>query len=134
MEIKTLEQVDAIKLKPLDEMRGLTWVPRQNQQKRNRSICDLPWVAEKSRMMVTIQLRRIINAYLGRSSKPVLNRILRLSNFQLQNSSNSNAVIQIFLCLRDFPFLSQVSPHSSSINICICIYFAFTRFSLANIW
>ena len=81
-------------------------------------------------MMLTIQLRRIINAYLGRSSKPVLNRILRLSNFQLQNSSNSNAVIQIFLCLRDFPFLSQVSPQSSSIN---CIYFAFTRFSLANI-
>ena len=51
--------------------------------------------------MVTIQLRRIINAYLGRSTKPVLNRILRLSNFRLQNSSNFNAAIQIFLWLHE---------------------------------
>ena len=50
---------------------GLTWVPRQSHQKRNKSICDLAWVPEKSRMMVTIKIRRIINAYLGRSTKPV---------------------------------------------------------------
>ena len=52
-------------------------------------------------MMVTIELRRIINAYLGRSTKPVLNRILRLSNFRLQNSSNFNAAIQIFFWLHE---------------------------------
>ena len=52
-------------------------------------------------MMVTIQLRRKRNAYLERSTKPVLNRILSLSTFRLQNSSNSIAVIQIFLCLHE---------------------------------
>ena len=88
-------------LKSLHKIRALPWVPRQSQQKRTKSLCDLAWVTEKSRMMVTIQLRRIINAYLGRSTKPVLNRILRLSNFRLQNSSNFNAAIQIFLWLHE---------------------------------
>ena len=40
--------------------------------------------------MVTIHFHRIINAYLGRSTKTVLNRIQCLSNF--------NAAIQIFFC------------------------------------
>ena len=51
-------------------------------------------------MMATIQLRRIINAYLGRST-PVLNGILSLLNFRLQNSSNFNAAIQMFLYLHE---------------------------------
>ena len=50
-------------------------------------------------IMVIIQLRRIINAYLRRSTKPLQNEILRLSNFRLQNLSNLDAAIQIFLCL-----------------------------------
>ena len=50
-------------------------------------------------IMVIIQLRRIINAYLRRSTKSVKNEILRLSNFRLQNLSNLDAAIQIFLYL-----------------------------------
>ena len=104
----------------------------------------MAWVTEKSRMMVTIQLRRIINAYLGRFTKPVLNRILRLSNFWLQNSSNFNAVIQIFLCLHEpnSPFFhSYVSFASQSTNkylhlkTMMFVYKAFSRLHLVtNLW
>ena len=104
----------------------------------------MAWVTEKSRMMVTIQLRRIINAYLGRFTKPVLNRILRLSNFWLQNSSNFNAVIQIFLCLHEpnSPFVhSYVSFASQSANkylhlkTMMFVYKAFSRSHLVtNLW
>ena len=66
------------------------------------SLCDLARVTEKSRMiMATIQLRRIINACLRRSTKPVQNEILRLSNFRQQNLSNLDATIKIFLCLHE---------------------------------
>ena len=104
----------------------------------------MAWVTEKSRMMVTIQLRRIINAYLGRFTKPVLNRILRLSNFWLQNSSNFNAVIQILLCLHEpnSPFFhSYVSFASQSANkylhlkTIMFVYKAFSRLHLVtNLW
>ena len=60
--------------------------------------------------------------------KQALNGILRLLNFRLQNSSNFKAVIQIFLCLPDFSFICQVSPHSRSKTICIWMRWSlFTR-------
>ena len=101
-------------LKSLDEIREQTYVPQQSQQKRNKSLCVFAWFTEKSTMMVTIQLRRIINAYPRRSTKSVLNRILRLSIFRLQNSSHFNAPL--------FPFQCQVSPLSLSCSINICIW------------
>ena len=102
-------------------------------------ICDLAWVTEKSRMTVTTQLRRIIDAYLGRSTKPVWNRILRLSTFRLQNSSNFNAAIQIFLCQHEpnlpifhcyVKFASQSLNEYMNLNSMIFVYKVFFRLHL----
>ena len=72
-------------------------------------------------IMVIIQLRRIINAYLRRSTKPLQNEILRLSNFRLQNLSNLDAAIQIFLCLHkpNSPIFHSYVTFRLTLNKCL---------------
>ena len=59
--------------------------------------------------------------YLRRSTKPVQNKIPRLSNFWLQNSSNLVAAIQIFLCLHEpnSPIFHSSVTFPPTLNKCL---------------
>ena len=67
--------------------------------------------------MVTIQLLIKINAH--RIYKKAQNNILRLSNFRLQNLSNLDAVIQIFLCLH--------KPNFTVFHLCVTFHHTVAR-------
>ena len=67
--------------------------------------------------MVTIQLVIKINAH--RIYRTAQNNILRLSNFRLQNLSNLDAVIQIFLCLH--------KPNFTVFHLCVTFHHTVAR-------